>query len=226
MKHSPRPTGTPSAILAPIHRDMAPQLMARLKRLAVLTAILLLASGAWAASKYRVLYSFQGGSDGADPYGGLTFDAAGNLYGATYAGGNQNTLCNTYGETGCGTIFKLSPGTGAWTKSLLYAFCSQTNCDDGEQGRNSLRSVHASRLPPAVLMASCPGGGEQQLRAGANCPPVPTTYGNTLTFTISLAESDGGYPTSPLIIDNRGSLAAKLKSVAITKMESCMRVTS
>ncbi len=138
MKHSPRPTGTPSAILAPIHRDMAPQLMARLKRLAVLTAILLLASGAWAASKYRVLYSFQGGSDGADPYGGLTFDAAGNLYGATYAGGNQNTLCNTYGETGCGTIFKLSPGTGAWTKSLLYAFCSQTNCDDGDSPNGGL----------------------------------------------------------------------------------------
>ena len=38
------------------------------------------ADGSWTES---VLYSFIGGSDGADPYAGLIFDAAGNLYGTT-----------------------------------------------------------------------------------------------------------------------------------------------
>jgi hypothetical protein len=61
-----------------------------MKRLAVLAAILLWASGTWAATKYKVLYSFQGGSDGANPVGGLTLDAAGNLYGVTANGGNEN----------------------------------------------------------------------------------------------------------------------------------------
>ncbi len=32
-------------------------------------------------------YGFKGGKDGAAPYGGLIFDAAGNLYGTTSAGG-------------------------------------------------------------------------------------------------------------------------------------------
>ncbi len=58
-----------------------------------------------------VLYSFQGGSDGAYPYGGLTFDRAGNLFGTTGTGGNCTESC--------GTVFKL--GTDG-TKHILYAF--------------------------------------------------------------------------------------------------------
>jgi len=46
-----------------------------------------------------VLYSFTGGWDGGNPYGGLTMDAAGNLYGAAPAGG----------ATGNGVVFKITP---------------------------------------------------------------------------------------------------------------------
>jgi uncharacterized repeat protein (TIGR03803 family) len=49
--------------------------------------------GSW---KERILYSFAGGSDGGNPGGTLTFDAAGNLYGT--AGG---------GQTGNGVIFEI-----------------------------------------------------------------------------------------------------------------------
>ena len=35
-----------------------------------------------------VLYNFTGGSDGANPYGGVIGDGAGNLYGTTYGGGS------------------------------------------------------------------------------------------------------------------------------------------
>ena len=56
-----------------------------------------------------VLLAFAGKGGGANPYGSVTFDAAGNLYGTTYKGGARG-----YGE-----IYKLSP-SGAET--LLYSF--------------------------------------------------------------------------------------------------------
>jgi uncharacterized repeat protein (TIGR03803 family) len=46
-----------------------------------------------------VLYSFTGGVDGGQPFGGLIQDLQGNLYGTTRVGGN----------TGFGTIFELTP---------------------------------------------------------------------------------------------------------------------
>src|SRR5215469_16039931 len=46
------------------------------------------ASASW---KESVIYSFQGGdADGETPVGGIVFDRAGNLYGATSAGGGTN----------------------------------------------------------------------------------------------------------------------------------------
>src|SRR6202044_3969887 len=74
--------------------------------LPMLVVILMFASSASAEWKEKVLYSFQGGSDGQSPAGGVVFDKAGNLYGATYEGGS------TCPSPGCGTIFQLSPGSG------------------------------------------------------------------------------------------------------------------
>src|ERR1700683_4889253 len=56
--------------------------------------------GSWALS---TIYAFHGGSDGAYPVGGLTFDKAGNLYGTTYQGGSSP------GSAGFGIVFELSP---------------------------------------------------------------------------------------------------------------------
>jgi len=60
-----------------------------------------------------VLYSFGDGSGGANPYGQLIEDAAGNLYGTAAGGGNP--AC----ANGCGTVFKLAPDG---TETVLYAF--------------------------------------------------------------------------------------------------------
>jgi uncharacterized repeat protein (TIGR03803 family) len=51
-----------------------------------------------------VLHSFNGSSDGANPMGGLTRDAVGNLYGTTSDGGDLSC-----GFSGCGTVFKVTP---------------------------------------------------------------------------------------------------------------------
>ncbi len=50
------------------------------------------------------LHDFTGGADGANPSGQLTMDAAGNLYGTTYDGGNPS--CEMYG---CGVVFEITP---------------------------------------------------------------------------------------------------------------------
>jgi uncharacterized repeat protein (TIGR03803 family) len=59
--------------------------------------------------KDKVLYTFTGGADGANPYGGLVQDAKGNLYGTTTGGG----------ANGYGTVFMVTP---SGTETVLYSF--------------------------------------------------------------------------------------------------------
>jgi uncharacterized repeat protein (TIGR03803 family) len=65
-------------------------------------------SGRW---KFAVEYSFNG-LNGLRPAGNLAFDAAGNLYGATYEGGDNDW----------GSIFELVSGQDGWTENTLYNF--------------------------------------------------------------------------------------------------------
>jgi uncharacterized protein YceK len=61
--------------------------------------------GAWTES---VLYAFTGGSDGEAAQPGLLIDSTGALYGPTAAGGTGSCTFGSY-DTGCGTVFKLTP---------------------------------------------------------------------------------------------------------------------
>jgi hypothetical protein len=68
----------------------------------------------------NVLYGFNGGSDGANPYAGLTFDRSGALYGTTS------------GVAGSGTVFQLAPpskGGTTWTKTTIYSFSGSDGAD-------------------------------------------------------------------------------------------------
>jgi len=73
--------------------------------------------GGWTET---VIHNFNAnGVDGYSPNGGLTFDAAGNLYGTTEFGGTD-----VYG-----IVFELSPTkSGSWTETILHNF---TDGDDG-----------------------------------------------------------------------------------------------
>src|SRR5258708_38351446 len=59
------------------------------------------------------MHAFDGGADGGNPQAGVIRDAAGNLYGTTYAGGTQGGSA----RAGCGVVFKIDP-TG--TETVLY----------------------------------------------------------------------------------------------------------
>ncbi len=65
--------------------------------------------GGWTES---ILYRFQGGDDGAIPYAGLIFDAAGNLYGTAELGGADYE----------GVVYKLSHSESGWAESVIYTF--------------------------------------------------------------------------------------------------------
>jgi len=67
------------------------------------------------AYKESVLYSFSERTHGADPAGGLIWDAKGNRYGTTWSGGDLSG-CGGYG---CGVVYKLS---SKGQETVLYSF--------------------------------------------------------------------------------------------------------
>ncbi|MEI9930152.1 MAG: choice-of-anchor tandem repeat GloVer-containing protein [Rhizomicrobium sp.] len=79
------------------------------------------------------LYSFTGGSDGANPQAALTRDAKGNLYGTTYSGG----------ANGEGVAFKLHKQAGIWKYSLLWSF---TGGNDGGAPSGALSMDSAGNI--------------------------------------------------------------------------------
>jgi len=144
---------------------------------------------------FTVLYSFTGGSDGADPYSGVFMDKKGNLYGAAASGGTANSDCDSgY----CGTVFKLSP---AGTLTVLYAF------KGGSDGANPSLALTAGKN--GEIYGPTYYGGDY-----TNCP----TYGCGTIFKLAAdgskttlysftGESDGltpgGYGVS---VDKSGNL--------------------
>jgi uncharacterized repeat protein (TIGR03803 family) len=65
------------------------------------------------SGRETVLHTFTGGTDGAHPYGGVTTDSAGNLYGTTYGGGSTNCT------GGCGVVYKVGAGG---QETVLHTF--------------------------------------------------------------------------------------------------------
>jgi uncharacterized repeat protein (TIGR03803 family) len=69
-----------------------------------------LAAAPAVAGTLTILHNFTGGADGAVPYKSVTADAAGNLYGENYWGGNVCPDSYEYAGIGCGVVYKIAPG--------------------------------------------------------------------------------------------------------------------
>jgi hypothetical protein len=165
------------------------------------------ASAEW---KEKVLYSFQGGNDGAFPGGGVVFDQQGNLYGVTEAGGPSS--CAPIGNY-CGTVYQLSPPVkqgDPWTKTLIYMFKGK-QYNDGEVP-DGLIIDQAGNLYGVTAYGG--SGGCVLVGVPAGCGTVyelspPLTKGGKWTYTVLYnfkSGKDGYLPGGNLVFDSAGNL--------------------
>lgn len=140
-----------------------------------------------------VLYRFSQAPDGiSSPWGGVTFDAAGNLYGMAFNGG-----AGTCTSTGCGVIYKLTPSGGGWTFSVIYNF---TGGNDGERPISTLIADRAGNFYGTAAYGGEHGSGTvfELIRSGA---------GWSFKTLYSFGDgSDGGIPTAGVVMDSAGNL--------------------
>ncbi len=161
-----------------------------------------------AAWSEKVIYRFQGGEDGAHPTAGLVADAEGVLYGTTRDGGGGR--CTPYTgnvrETGCGTIFELTPpakGNAAWTETVLYRF---KGSGDGAYPNGPLIIDQGG----ALYGTTSAGGVPWYCDCGTVFKLTPPEQGNAVWTKTLLYQFDGQsaglFPHASLIMDESGAL--------------------
>ncbi len=129
-----------------------------------------------------VLYSFPGGSSGAEPWGRLLRDSQGNFYGTTYADGGL--------ELSFGVVFKLSP---AGDETVLHSF---TGGSDGGHPNGDLIMDAQGNLygtTPAIPRST-------------HGTVFKITQQGDLTVLHTFSGSDGFSPRSGVIMDSAGNL--------------------
>ncbi|MFZ0953348.1 MAG: choice-of-anchor tandem repeat GloVer-containing protein, partial [Candidatus Sulfotelmatobacter sp.] len=147
--------------------------------------------GGWTES---TLFTF-GGRDGANPLGGLIFDAAGNLYGTTAGGGSSSTECTSGGHNGCGVVFKLAPNPdGTWTESVLHTFLGEPS---------EYPSAGLTMDAAGNLYGTTNGGGTNY---GSVFKLTPTSSGWSYTVLHRFLGLPGEYPYAGVIMDAAGNL--------------------
>jgi uncharacterized repeat protein (TIGR03803 family) len=152
---------------------------------------ILFATSTWAAAEDTVLHSFSNnGTDGIVPDGGVIFDAAGNLYGTTWAGGTYSA----------GTVYELTPaGGGGWTEQVLHSFGNGT---DGAFLAAGLIFDTAGNL-----YGTTAGGGTYS--DGTVFELTPTAGGGwteKVLYSFNGNGTDGYAPYSGLVFDAAGNL--------------------
>ncbi len=149
------------------------------------------ADGSWTE---HVLYSFTGDTDGQSPEGDLIFDQEGNLYGTTSGGA---------GEWNGGVVFQLTPNAdGSWNESVLYRFCSQTNCNDGINPSAGLIFDSAGNL-----YGTTTGGGRTAGNVFELAPNANGSWTESVLYRFCQTDcNDGINPSAGLIFDKKGNL--------------------
>jgi len=142
---------------------------------------------------HTVLHRFDNPKGGAYPEGEVTFDGAGNLYGADYSGGPSSE----------GVVFKLASGSsGKWTETVLDNF-------DGSTGDWPLAGVIFDKV--GNLYGTTRYGGAGNACGDSGCGVVfelsPTSDGHWIkTVLHSFDGRDGAFPLARLLLDKAGNL--------------------
>jgi len=153
--------------------------------------------GGW---QERILHSFAASpGDGQVPgVGALVSDQPGRLYGTTAQGG-----ANICVDVGCGTIFRLTPGTnGHWKETILYSFSPK---GDGAGGFGPGGGVVLDKA--GNIYGTSFYGGDPHCGCGVIYKLAPGAKGNRkYTVLHRFTGFDGAQPDANLVIDTKGNL--------------------
>ena len=175
-------------------------------------------AGGGNAWKIKILYYFcayRGCPDGATPHAGLTYagaasglpyDGVSPLFGTTYDGGKYGHNC--IGFEGCGAAYRLSFDGAVWKEDVLYTFCSEARCQDGDGPSGELAMDGQGNL-----FGTTEGGGMGKCES-PSCGTVFELSGNggvwqhtaLYNFCSQTSCTDGWVPQSGVIIDAAGNL--------------------
>jgi uncharacterized repeat protein (TIGR03803 family) len=133
---------------------------------------------------YTVLHAFSGGSDGGQPVAALTFDHAGNLFGAT----------TSFGANGGGTVFELKSAQGTWKFKTLYSLTGS----DGPVAALALDKT-GTIYGTAFFDGAFGYGSVFSLAPSSR----KWRYTDLHDFT---GGADGGYPGGGVVLDATGNL--------------------
>jgi uncharacterized repeat protein (TIGR03803 family) len=138
----------------------------------------------------KVIYSFKGGTDGANPVAGLVLNSAGTLYGTTVNGGTA----------GYGTVFSVTPaGGGNWTEKVIYSFQGGTTDGANPMGPVTLNSNSS----PTTIYGTTYSGGADSF--GTVFQLTISSGVEAILYSFTATNGDGADPWARLIL-NSGSL--------------------
>jgi uncharacterized repeat protein (TIGR03803 family) len=137
--------------------------------------------------KETVLYSFTGGTDGANPVAALVRDAAGNFYGTTTGGGSN----------GNGVVFELRKTAGKWTQTVLYSFGS------GADGAIPVAGVILDAKHN--LYGTTSAGGSYGYGTVFQLKRSKSGWTEKILYNFQ-GGNDGGVPYAGVIVDHSGNL--------------------
>lgn len=143
---------------------------------------------------FSPLYEFTGGSDGANPLGGVVIGPDGALYGTTYGGGS-----------GYGTVFELRPPATFcrsvlchWNETVLYAF---TVAPDGEYPHGEDLAFDQA----GNIYGTTTDGGVYGYGTTFELTPSGGGYTESIIHIFG-SGTDGTNPESGLLLDTAGNL--------------------
>jgi uncharacterized repeat protein (TIGR03803 family) len=165
---------------------MSRRCSAAFQALVALFVVLTFLTNASATQRERVLISFEGIPDGANPAAALVADGKGNFYGTAANGCTYNYGC----------VFRVSNVGGIWTETVLYSFSGP----DGATPGASVILDSAGNLYGTTSL----GGA---FNAGTAFKLTPASGGPwTETVLHSFGSGSDGYDPSELILASDGDI--------------------
>jgi uncharacterized repeat protein (TIGR03803 family) len=154
---------------------------------ALLFGLMTIAAPTFATGKEKVIYSFCSAQlcpDGANPMAGLISDAAGNLYGTAYYGGNSNCI----------------RGCGKWKQKVLHHF--ENDGKDGDYPVAGLIFDAAGNLYGTTSQ----GGAHQVGTVFELEPESDGKWNEKILHSFVSTPADGWQPKAALVFDAAGNL--------------------